>query len=553
MPLPSFLRALGIGSAPAEAELAGPDLLARAGWLESPVWAALIAHAPFGLAICDRDGRLVAWNAAFARLAAPASEAIAPGTALAELVEAADQDSLLDGLDQGLRGPLGDAQRDARFRHAPDYIASLTISGVLDGSGARVGVSVRAVDVTGPRQFQRQLAQAAKMQAVGQLAGGLAHDFNNLLTAIMGATDLMLGRGELVEADRADLVHVRRAAERGAGLVRQLLAFSRRQTLRPTVIDLSAAVADIAPILTRLLGERIRIEMDLERPGRLVRVDPVQLDQVIVNLAANARDAMPDGGALVLRTGHLSVMRPLPLGSEVMPAGRYVVLEVADSGQGIAPEHLGRIFEPFFTTKEKLGTGLGLATVYGIVRQTEGYIAVESAPGQGASFRIYLPRYEGAEPAANLGQSDDTAGASPARFGPAVAAAPARARGTLLLAEDEDAVRELARRALSDAGWTVIAAASAEEALERAPPDLAGLTVLVSDVAMPGLDGPELARQLRLGRPDLPVVLMSGYAETARLGIVPGQEPVLLAKPFALRDLVETVGRVCAPPMRTQP
>jgi two-component system cell cycle sensor histidine kinase/response regulator CckA len=336
---------------------------------------------------------------------------------------------------------------------------------------------------------------------------------------------------------------VQDAARRGAGLVRQLLAFARQQTLQPRVLSLNEAVRGIAPLLTRLLGGGVRLELALEEPGRQVRVDPGQLDQVLLNLAVNARDAMPEGGRLRIATGHALVLRPEGGGAaNDLPPGRYAVLEVADTGIGMAPELAARIFEPFFSTKGGAGTGLGLATVQGIVAQSGGHIAVESAPGQGTRFRIHLPRHEGSE-------SPATPPAAPEPLPPPMsprwpAAAP------LLLVEDEVALRRLAERALTRAGHEVLAAESAEAALDL----LAGggaPAALVSDVSMPGMDGLALARELRRRWPGLPVVLLSGYAP-GTIGRDLGAEGIrFLAKPYAPAELCAVVEAVVEAAMKT--
>jgi two-component system cell cycle sensor histidine kinase/response regulator CckA len=413
------------------------------------------------------------------------------------------------------------------------------------------GAVVRFIDITRHRALETQLAQTQKMQAVGQLAGGIAHDFNNLLTAIIAATDMSLERHGVDEATRADLVHVRRSAERGAALVRQLLAFGRKQTLQPRVIALNAAIEDVASLLRRLLGQRIAIGLDLDSPGSLVRVDPVQFDQVIVNLALNARDAMLRGGSLTIRTGAVTLYRPLVRGQEVIPPGRYAMVEVADTGSGIAPEHLGRLFEPFFTTKRDIGgTGLGLAMVYGIVRQTDGFIAVESTLGEGTTFRIYIPRHEGAtapdppdEPAmARAAAPSRPAPAAPVEtqappVAPSGAPAAVPSRGTLLLVEDEEPVRRLTARGLSLSGWTVLTAECGESALAVLAAQPEPPAVLVSDVSMPGMDGPALVRAVRAMLPDLPVILVSGYADTDPLTDLPGAPVQFVPKPFSIKDL----------------
>ncbi|WP_270937901.1 ATP-binding protein, partial [Falsiroseomonas oryzae] len=391
------------------------------------------------------------------------------------------------------------------------------------------GALLRVAPVAAAEQ-SAQNASAARLQSVGALAGGIAHDFNNLLTAISGSAEAALSRDPDGPA-APELRQVMESAARGAALVRQLLAFARQQAMNPRVVELNDAVAAMGGLLKRLLGSRVRLSVELEQPGRRVRIDPTQLDQVIMNLALNARDAMPDGGSLRIATGHAVVLHPEPLGAEELPPGRYAVLEVGDSGAGIPPDLLPRIFDPFFTTKrDQGGSGLGLSTVHGIVRQSGGFIAAESRVGEGTTFRIWLPRHEGT--------SDSPPPAEPP---PAVVApkpAEAREGRTILLVEDEPALLSLAERALRRAGFDVLPAASAEDALELLEKGAPTPIALVSDVVMPGMDGLALAAKLRERDPDLPVLLVSGYAEVALGRDLEAERLKLLPKPYALADLV---------------
>ena len=525
---------------------------------DGTAWRGLFENAAIGIALIDAEGRIVSANAALATLAGFERSSLAPGMPLAELVHPEDRALLVAELSRlsamrvartGLELRLGRDAQPAADDTTGTTVALVSVSPLIEGDGSVGGAVVRLIDITRHRALETQLAQTQKMQAVGQLAGGIAHDFNNLLTAIIAATDMSLTRHEHDEATQGDLVHIRRSAERGAALVRQLLAFGRKQTLQPRVIALNAAIEDVASLLRRLLGQRIAITLDLDLPGNLVRVDPVQFDQVIVNLALNARDAMPSGGRLSIRTGAITLYRPLVRGQEVIPPGRYAMVEVADTGTGIAPHHVARLFEPFFTTKRETGgTGLGLAMVYGIVRQTDGFIAVESTQGEGTTFRIYLPRHEGAtmpDPVEDAAAARPAALTSPppvpatppppAPQSPAVPERPVR--GTVLLVEDEEAVRRLTTRGLELSGWRVLAADCGDAALailaeQREPP-----TVLVSDVSMPGMDGPTLVRTVRASTPELPVILVSGYAESEALADLPGAPVQFLPKPFAIKDL----------------
>jgi two-component system cell cycle sensor histidine kinase/response regulator CckA len=542
-------------AAPPVGGIGGSKRLAALAAGDGRAWRRLFEEAALGIAIVDAAGRIVAANAAVAVVAGVPAAGVVPGLPLADLVHPEDRHLLEAEFARLSAMPSGRTGLELRLGRGGEgedrsgaTVAMVSISPLAEDDGGIGGAVVRLIDITRHRALETQLAQTQKMQAVGQLAGGIAHDFNNLLTAIIAAADMGLDRQGLDEATRADLVHVRRSAERGAALVRQLLAFGRKQTLQPRIIALNAAIEDVASLLRRLLGQRIAISLDLDQPGSLVRVDPVQFDQVIVNLAVNARDAMPQGGRLAIRTGAVMLYRPLVRGQEVIPPGRYAMVEVSDTGVGIAPEHMPRLFEPFFTTKrDQGGTGLGLAMVYGIVRQTDGFVAVESTRGEGTTFRIYLPRQEGTT------QPDPPLEANAHRVGPPLRQPPAPAldpdaggppagsvptRGTVLLVEDEEAVRRLTARGLELSGWRVLAAESGEAALALLAAEPECPAALVSDVSMPGMDGPALVRAVRATAPSLPVILVSGYAETEAIADLPGAPVQFLAKPFSIRDLL---------------
>jgi PAS domain S-box-containing protein len=395
-----------------------------------------------------------------------------------------------------------------------------------DETGRPARVLAMAQDVTARRTLEEQVHQAQKIEAVGQLAGGLAHDFNNLLTVI-------LGYGRLLEADlaeddarRQDATEVVRAGERAAELTRQLLAFGRRQVLQPAVIDLNALIADLHRMLARLIGEHIQVDLKLSDDAGPIRADPGQIEQVIVNLAVNARDAMPRGGTLTIATSAVDVESPAGRGLDVAP-GPHVLLSIADTGVGMTDATRRRIFEPFFTTKERgKGTGLGLASVFGIVKQSDGAIQVTSAPGSGSQFDLYFPAALGApEVAGPAGLSRRAPGGSE----------------TIMLVEDEAAVRALAQTILSRSGYTVLAAASADDAArlaaEHPPVDL-----LLTDVVMPGASGPTIHRRLSERQAGLRVLYMSGFAEEAiaEHGIVRSGVP-FLPKPFTAPDLTRAV------------
>jgi two-component system cell cycle sensor histidine kinase/response regulator CckA len=482
---------------------------------------------PVAIARLDPDGAITFANAAARALLGPRA---VPGEPI---------DRLIEGLGRAMDLRLAEAVRgDATGRPEIARTAAADREVFLQVSLTRLnlegGPSIVAVlaDATELKTLEAQFVQSQKMQAVGQLAGGVAHDFNNLLTAIAGHTDLLLQRHEVGDIDYADLTQVRQNANRAAGLVRQLLAFSRKQTLRPTVVNLADTLSETSHLLNRLLGEKTTLRIQHDPDLALVKVDERQLEQVIMNLVVNARDAMKTGGVVTIRTSNARISAERRRGRAVMPKGDYALIEVADQGHGIPADKIEQIFEPFFTTKKAgEGTGLGLSTVYGIIKQTGGFIFVDSTVGQGTTFSIYLPAYEPTEEE---------------RAAP-VAKAPApvtdlTGRGVVLLIEDETPVRAFGSRALKLRGYEVLEAASGEEALEiLADPDL-HVDVIVSDVVMPGMDGPSCVREARKLRPDVRVVFVSGYAEDALKRSMEGiGECHFLPKPFSLNELTAKV------------
>jgi two-component system cell cycle sensor histidine kinase/response regulator CckA len=385
------------------------------------------------------------------------------------------------------------------------------------------------------------------MDVIGKLAGGIAHDFNNVLGAIIMATDFLVSAHKPTDPSFQDIMQIRQNANRAAGLVRHLLAFSRKQTLRPQVLDLGEVVSDLRMLLSRLIGENVALDVTHGRDLWPVKADIAQLEQVIVNLAVNARDAMPEGGKLTLRTANVSAQESTRLRYKGMPIGEYVLIEVADTGTGIAPEIVDKIFDPFFTTKEvNKGTGLGLSTVYGIVKQTGGFIYFDSEVGKGTTFRIFLPRYV---PGADDAQAPP-AGTSAAAIAGTIAAAEEVRRtatdltgqGTILLVEDEEGLRALNARGLTSRGYNVIEAGNGIEAIEALARQGGHVDLVVSDVVMPEMDGPALLKELRKTNPDLKIIFVSGYAEDAFEKSLPDSSKYsFLPKPFTLKQLVSTV------------
>jgi len=379
------------------------------------------------------------------------------------------------------------------------------------------------------RESEEHLRQSQKIEAVGRLAGGVAHDFNNLLTAILGYSQLLRSSLRPEDPRHHSAEEIQRAAERAAGLTRQLLAFSRKQVLEPKVVSLNGVVVDMLEMLRRLIGEHIELVTVLAPDLGQVRADPSQVEQVILNLALNARDAMPEGGRLVIATAEMEHHEDSPADHEGLDAGRYVTLSVQDSGVGMDEETRQRIFEPFFTTKEVgKGTGLGLATVYGIVKQSGGYIWVESEPGTGARFTISLPRVDAEVPL----------------DGPAPPQG-ANGRETILLVEDEERVRTLVSAVLARRGYHVIEASHGAQAIDEASRLPGPLHLLIADVVMPGMSGRELAERLATVRPEMRVLYVSGYTDDAivRHGVV-GAGAAFLQKPFELDSLVGKVREV---------
>jgi len=517
---------------------------AEGGGAAVPHLEALLSQLPLGLGMADRDGRLLFANAAFMRAAG--RDGHEPPSYPTDLVVKEDKRALAEAIRRFGQGPSTAGDIAVRLAAQPDEPVSLSLAGVR-GLG-EAAVLLGLTDSSEETRLKRQVAQATKMQAVGQLAGGVAHDFNNVLTAILGTCDLMLMRHTPGDSDYDDIQQIRANSNRAASLTRQLLAFSRQQTLRPEVLQLPDVVADVSQMLRRLIGEKIQFIVSHDRDLGPVRADPTQLEQVIVNLAVNARDAMQsrgDGsGTLTLATRRITAADVRAMRSEIIPSGDYTALIVEDTGGGIPPEHLGKIFEPFFTTKEHgKGTGLGLSTVYGIVKQSGGFIFAESEVGQngrsgGTRFTVYLPVYHVAPGAA-----------------PESAAKPVEAPrqwaggGRILLVEDEDPVRIVAERALTRQGYEVTAARDGEEGLELVQQG-GRFDLVVSDVVMPTMDGPAMAREIRRIAPALPLLFMSGYAEEQLRKEIALPNAFFMPKPFSVQQLSEKVGEVLA---RTAP
>jgi two-component system, cell cycle sensor histidine kinase and response regulator CckA len=486
---------------------------------------------PMAIAMLDKSGRITRSNTAFARLM-PEAVKRSNGAARSIFAGILDRDHAavdaaiaaafqstpdIPPVDAGL---AGEGERSARlfFAAADEH----------DGSGA----TIYALDTTEQRTLQNNLAQSQKMQAIGQLAGGVAHDFNNVLTAIIGHCDLLLANHRPTDPSFRDINQIKQNANRAAALVRQLLAFSRRQTLRPQVLQLGDVLSDLQMLMRRLVGEKIDLELHHGRDLWLVEADVNQFEHVLVNLIVNARDAMPQGGKIILRTRNVGVAECAGFGETSLDPGDYVAIEVEDFGHGIAPDVKDKIFEPFFTTKEVgKGTGLGLAMVYGIVKQTGGYVFCSSIPGKGTVFTILLPRYVSDETLAS--RSSERAAAPSADL---------TGHGTILLVEDEEPVRAFGARALASRGYTVLQAASGSEALQIAEQNVGKIDLVVSDVVMPEMDGPTMLGELRKRGINAKIIFVSGYAEDAFAKNLPeGEDFGFLPKPFSLKQLIEAV------------
>jgi len=479
-----------------------------------------------------------------------------------------DDDEPLSALVEGLGRPIKEwvadtaAERTAprsevvrARRRSDECFLQIALSRITDATGP----SLLAVlhDATELKKMEQQFVQSQKMQAVGELAGGVAHDFNNLLTAITGHCDLLLLRHDQGDPDYGDLVQISQNANRAASLVGQLLAFSRQQKLKLEIVDLRDTMAELMHLLNRLVGEKITMTLDHDPALLPIRVDRRQLDQVIMNLVVNARDAMADGGEIRVETRVVRLSEALHRDSAVVPAGNYVTITVQDEGHGIPTSKLGRIFEPFFTTKDVgKGTGLGLSMAYGIIKQSGGYIFVDSTVGVGSNFTIYIPVYDApAQSALTVAETDpsdapaseraaDTAISQRSEDGLPLPVSSQERPATVLLVEDEAPVRAFASRALKLRGYKVVEAGDAEAALATLSRGETDFDLFITDVVMPGMDGPSWVREAMRDHPDIKVVFVSGYSEDDIGELSDGiPNAVFLPKPFSLSDLTATVAR----------
>ncbi len=508
-------------------------------------------NTPMAIATVDKGGHVASSNALFARMR---QTTIMPdgkidARSILSVVAERDRAGLeaviaraVDG--EGEIAPLDAALAGKGERWARFYVTAVEKENSDQGTAQETAI-VYMLDTTEQRNLEKQFAQSEKMKTVGQLAGGVAHDFNNVLSAIMMATDFLLNAHKPTDPSFQDIMQIKQNANRAASLVRHLLAFSRRQTLRPQVLDLGEALSDLSMLLRRVIGEKVTLEVVHGRDLWPVKTDLSQLEHVIVNLAVNARDAMPDGGKLLVRTGNVTTEDCRKLDYKGMPAADYVQIEVQDAGTGIPADIIEQIFEPFFTTKDiGKGTGLGLSTAYGFIKQTGGFIYVDTEIGKGTTFRIFLSRHV---PAAAEIEAAKAEVAAPVAAVPAKLPADDTGQGIILLVEDEEGLRGLNARGLRSRGYTVLEAGNGVEAIEILESTADKVDLVVSDVVMPEMDGPTLYKELRERNPDLKVVFVSGYAEEAFAKSLPeGGQFAFLSKPFTLKQLVATVKETIA-------
>ena len=504
-------------------------------------------HTPMAIATVDRAGSVVRANARFAKLAQSLSADGAAAKSIFRAVNARDRGLLIAAINQAAQGQGDIAPVEVMLEGTRERWGQFFVTAVGQDERETEAAIVYMLETTERRALENQINQSQKMDMVGQLAGGIAHDFNNVLSAIMMANDFLLNAHKPTDPSFQDIMQIKQNATRAATLVRQLLAFSRRQTLRPQVLDLGDALSDLTMLLRRLIGEKVKLDFVHGRDLWPVKVDVSQFEQVIVNLAVNARDAMADGGRLTVRTANVSALESAQLAYKGMPAADYVRIDIADTGTGIPAEIRDKIFEPFFSTKEVgKGTGLGLSTVYGIVKQTGGFIYVDSEEGKGTTFHIFLPRHHAEQEASSEAHAGN--GAAKETQADAKPRADLTGQGTILLVEDEEGLRSLNARGLRSRGYSVIEASNGVEAIEALEQKNGAVDLVVSDVVMPEMDGPTLLKEMRNRNPELKIIFVSGYAEDAFEKSLPeNQQFAFLPKPFTLSQLVAAVKETMTP------
>ena len=492
--------------------------------------------APLGIATIGRDGRIVSANTSFSRMIVDGSANAKPALdILARSVDADTRAAIAAGLEKVAEGKGNVQPVEITAGPKDEYTRRLYMSPLTHARNAPEAAIIYLIDVTEQKALEARYAQSQKMEAVGKLAGFVAHDFNNMLTAIIGFSDFLLQSHRPGDPAHSDIINIKSSANRAAGLVGKLLALARQQTLLVEPLQLGEVMTDLAPLLKRSIGERIELKIRSGRDLWFVKTDKLQLEQAIINLAVNARDAMSEGGRLSIRTRNVTERETQKLAPSGMQPGEYVQIEVEDSGSGMTPEVLEKIFEPFFTTKAPgKGTGLGLATVYGIVKQTGGFIYPESTLGKGTAFRIYLPRH-------HLDEKDEAAIAERVEATEKVKKVDLTGHGRVLLVEDEDMVRSFAVRALKRQGYEVLEACDGLDALEVMKECNGEVDIVVSDVVMPGMDGPTMLKELRKSNPDLKIIFVSGYPNEAFQQALGEETFAFLPKPFSLPQLAAKV------------
>ena len=498
----------------------------------SEIMQAVINSAPVAIVAVDSNGIVTTWNPAAERTFGwKASEVLGRPYVLAD---SATDPTFADSLAAALDGRATTFRAKRKRRDGAPLDVIVSTAPVLDSGGKLERVIALLTDTTEQTRLEAELRQVQKMEAIGRLAGGVAHDFNNLLTAILGFSEIALEELPPSSTGRAEIEEIKRAAERGAGLTHQLLAFSRKQILQPRMVDVNAQVALDERFLARIIGEDVRIVLNASPEPAFVRVDPAQLDQVIMNLAVNARDAMPSGGTLEIEVRRVRMDEGQRRHGVEMKPGDYVRIAITDNGHGMTPEVQQRLFEPFFTTKSPgKGTGLGLATVFGIVKQSGGYIWVYSEPGVGTSVKVYLPATEACAVSPRAGEAVEKDSA--ARPG----------TSTILVVDDEAAVAELTRRVLVRAGYEVLVASGPSDAARLSAAHAGTIDLLITDVVMPEAGGASVASALRQLHPAIRVLYMSGYTQGDVIRqTVTDPSAHFIEKPFAAETLARTVREV---------
>jgi two-component system cell cycle sensor histidine kinase/response regulator CckA len=528
-PVPS-----GNGLTVAVVDLAGEAAAALEGDASGARFARFFQSAPLGIAMLGADGRIVSANSAFCRMVVDGANAtgMSAADALGRAADAATRKTVEEGLKQVISGRAHKVPIDITAGLKRDHVTRVYMSPFAAG-GAREAAILYVVDATEQKALEAKFAQSQKMEVVGKLAGGIAHDFNNMLTAILGFSDMLLAQHRPKDVAYKDIKNIQASANRAAELVRKLLALARQQTLQNEVINLADVITDQFNVLKGYLGEKSELRISTAPDLWNVMVDKHEFEQALFNLITNAKDAMPDGGSVTIRARNVPERETQKLEQREFVPGEYVLIEVGDTGHGMTREVMDKIFEPFFTTKAiGKGTGLGLASVYGMVKQSGGYIYPDSEVGKGTTFRIYLPRYHAEK---------DEEVAAPKEKKREQRAADLTGTGRVLLVEDEEVVRNFAARALKRQGYKVLEAASGVEALEVMEKSKGKIDIVVSDVVMPEMDGPTLLKELRQKNPDIKIIFVSGYPNDAFKAALGDENFAFLPKPFTLPQLAAKV------------